>query len=759
MGDKVESSGYFFTTYYAGKVASDFYMFKIACDEGQEEFKIPMVASKSVVFLDLLIKCNKFGGKWGLAYLQWAHDFKLNSRTFRERHYKVKWLQLIDHTRFRTRFKFDLTAKEFFVGLNDPVDGYGDPYYKFIFPDCRFTFDGSTYDLSSSKMLLNLNTETGYKTFATFDSLHNIIEWKTHNDKMPKNQKRPIFIPIDSSRMSDPDYDPWEQWRTVSWSLQVETRMSDRSSVIDLDQLQDLLNRTSNTRLTIEKFLKPPLFIWRFKPWPVYGYLDLNMKMPPLLLTMFQGALSINIGGDITINYNNSLKESLNVTADSLDIKGKYNMRNFFNFIFSGLQLKQNSGVISVNISKIDSDIALDIAFQFKDLPIKLHRKKVAKQLIPIQNIEDLYHHFSKTLSTVAINKFNIRLIKSNELLPIFTLNTKCLIIETRSDDKNIVMNTFTFLEMSLLSSSNIQLITVRDPQLCMAFATNRKIVACTVSGIDLTVSQEELDLLVPLFKRFFGQKKIPDDEEDSNNGNQVIKSEWWMMFLLQEFNVKLLKQSRDNLITAGFSTISLEVKRYNDLREDMKININRIEIENTDAQDAFHSIFKCSESNDQPIFDFQLNQTRPLMRCPVFDRIEITMAPFIVGIDIEFFIKVSDFFKSTDEMHVLDFDEEDLDQIQANTEIVPDVNTAKEDSNLFFCRLFRFNPIDAGLNIRFPKDGMFGEFLNRPFQFNGLNMEDIFGTKQQIIALLKKNLKWTALKALPKFLFKKNKE
>lgn len=749
--DKIESKGTFFTTYAPGKVAADFYMFKILCDEGQEEFKIPMVSAKSVVFLDINATCNKLFGKWGFSFLEWAHDFKLSSRVFRQRHYKVKWLQMIDHVRFRTRFKIDLKANEFHYGLNDPVDGYGKPYYNFIWPNFHLLFDGKDYHLTGSRSLVCLETNAGMKTILTFYYPKASLQWQTHNDMMPKDRKRPIFIPIDSSRMTDENYDPFEQWRTVTWSLHIDFITSNRSCLIDLDQLQDLIDRLTTPRQAIEKFFKPPLFVLRFSPWPKYGFIDLHFKSPPILMTMMQGALTAKITGDpIIVTYNNSLPLSLSVKSNDVNVVCSYNMRQLLNITLSNMSVTQNRGVILVNISNVEAEAILNTLIQIKEFPLKFHHSVQKKELAPILSVEDLYHHFNNIKLTLSISQINLNIINESER--ILGVDISRLIIESRADDNKILMNSITFSECNLISLIDNPIVSIKGPQLCIAAASNRKIIACTLNAVEVSVMQEELDFLIPFTTQLFDKKG-----DDSSIDKHVSKPEFLVMFALETLSCNLLQQNRSKLVSLVVHGASANLKRAHDLSEVVKASIRKIDAENCTVADAFHTIFRCPDPAHD-ILCLQLNKTRPLMRCPVFDRIDITLAPFVIALDIKFIMQIAGFFKSTEDIHVLDFSEEEIDKIQAE-ELIQTVDTTKEDSNVFFCRMFRFNPIDAGLNIRFPRDGVLSEFLNRPFQFSGLSLEDIFGTKQQVVNLLKKNIKWAAIKALPKFFFKKSKE
>ncbi|EAY02690.1 hypothetical protein TVAG_406670 [Trichomonas vaginalis G3] len=757
-GSNLESKGHFFSAYHNSTKANEFFLFKISCDEGQEEFQIPMISSRNVVFLDVSLQASKIYGHWGLAFIQWCQDFKLASRIFRQRHYKFKWLQFIDHTRFRTRWKFDLKSKDISYGFNDPVDPFGEPLYILTYHNCSISFDGDKYSLTGSDFVIYFTNQSGQHAFCTLFQPRAKIRWGTHNANMPKDERRPIFIPIDSSMMTDPDYDPYEKWRTDKFSIHVTETFSDQFGIVDLDQLQIVLDRVA-PRMTLEKFVKPPLFVIRFVPFPLYGFTDANITLPPLLMRMMNGSLIFNIVDDpLQVFYNESLPRSMSITSNDLTLICTYNMRTILSMNMKGLQVERNKGIMQVNMKENITKLNLDQLFQLKRIPLKLHPKKGISNLQSMNSVEELFHYFNQTIMTVSVQKIDFRINYSNE--QILSILISLLIIEKRINEANLAMMTYAFTECLIRAPPNINLVSLKEPQLCTAMASNRAIIASTINAVDLSISQEDIEFYKPIIKRirqYFTHLDFNNTTEDENAKDmEKPKIEFMILLTLECLNVELLKQTRNPLITAKLQGICFDAKRIEDMSEAIKISFRKIEAERNDAIDVFHNIFKSNEGS-QPIFNFVLNQTRPLMRCPVFDRIDVTLAPFLISIDIAFFMEIVEFFKSTDEMHVLEFDEEEIESTQPVE--LQKVDTQQNDSNLFFCRMFRFNPIDASLNIRFPRESVFAEFTNRPFVFNGLFLEDIFGTKQQIIALLKKNLKWTVIKALPKLIFKKSKE
>lgn len=754
-GSNLESKGHFFTTYHNSKKASEYFMFNITCDEGQSKFQIPMVSSRNVVFLDVAMTAKKLYGHWGLAFFQWCQDFKLASRIFRQRHMKFKWLQFIDHTRFRTRWKVDLKCDDMSYGFNDPVDPYGEPLYILSYHNTSFQFDGDKYSLSGSDFMIYFTNQFGPQPFCTLFQPRVTARWGTHNANMPQDERRPIFIPIDTTQMQDENYDPYEKWRTDKFSIHITETFSEQMGIVDLDMLQIVLDRAA-PRMSLEKFVRPPLFVIRFVPFPLYGFTDANVTLPPLLLRMMNGSLVVKMHGDpLRVMYNESQQKSMSIMTNDFIITCSYNMRNIMQIHLNNLNVERNKGVIQVNLRDISIDAYLDCIMQIKQFPLKTHPKKITTALQSINSVEELFHHFNQTIMTVLVHKIDFRCIHSTEDL--LTINVSMLIIEKRINEALLGMMTFAFTECTVKAPQNITLMTIKEPQLCLATASNRAIVACTINKIELSISQEDIEFYLPVIKRVRQYLKSFNASAEQEN-QEKPNIEFMILLTLECLDVVLLRQTRSPLITAKVQGICFDGKRIEDMSEAFKISFRKIDAERNEAIDAFHTIFKSNEGN-QPIFNFVLNQTRPLMRCPVFDRIDVTMAPFLISIDIAFFLEIVEFFKSTDDMHVLDFDEEEIESTPQPVELQSVDASKQDDANLFFCRMFRFNPIDASLNIRFPRESVFAEFTNRPFVFAGLFLEDIFGTKQQIIALLKKNMKWTVIKALPKFFFKKTKE
>lgn len=149
-------------------------------------------------------------------------------------------------------------------------------------------------------------------------------------------------------------------------------------------------------------------------------------------------------------------------------------------------------------------------------------------------------------------------------------------------------------------------------------------------------------------------------------------------------------------------------------------------------------------------------------MKCPIFQEITINVSPFMIRINMPFFKKLANFFPSSDEIRMLDFDVDELEQSDLEDELVTELNSTTtmqpDNENLFFCQHFQFLPFRAGICVRRKDQGLLSEFLDRAFTYRGFDYFDLFGTKAHLTKIVKKDLKWAMLRSLSSLLFKKKK-
>ena len=221
-------------------------------------------------------------------------------------------------------------------------------------------------------------------------------------------------------------------------------------------------------------------------------------------------------------------------------------------------------------------------------------------------------------------------------------------------------------------------------------------------------------------------------------------------------------------------------------------------------SEQPYKDMFKTT--TNKTLVTLKIKRARHIMKRPVVERIEGHIEPFILSISIPFIKELVSIFPSVEELKTLDLDNDDNDESStplsqsSNTKSAPrlplisspstgnlqqsgsseiqtvqaqispqssdkqptdgsEIQTSGNQEGAIFCREFILHPFTAQLNFRRKYQGAFREFLGRPFNYPGLHMYDIFGTEDQLISFVKKNVKWTAIKALPNFLLGKGKK
>jgi len=746
---KFDWKGQYFTVHKKGHVAKDFFDLKIKCDNGTNEFSIPQVASRSVIFLDIHSLFEEFGVRFSPSILEFTQDFKFATSLFRIRKFKIKHMQFIDLCRFRLRVKAEMKANHLRIGINTNMD----PYREFSsmeldFCQAKFLYDGQSFLLESDSLQVSTFNRIPNKPFITLYSPQFLIKFSSHNP-VGSNYPRPLFIPVDSSRILDSSYDPFELYRTHTFSFDIKASFADIPSLVDIDQFQYVIDLFLAKKRTIELYQRPAIFAKRFTPWPKFSHINLSMQVPQLSMTMSNCSISIKVVGQpISILYNGS-DQILCIESKSIIIPSLINSRPFFSVSMNDFSLKKNPSILQISASDSVIDITQTFFQKCPEFVFQFPKKQNLSELGVFENNNDLYTHFVNTIMSVVFRSITFRIMFTEENKMLQGL-LKNLILETRHNDQKLALHTIVMNYAEIKSDSSIPLIKLEGPQICLSTAINRTISTFTITHVDMNISQEENEFFTPLIKKILKGSKPKSPER-----NPAL----FFLLNISKLHIKLLQHDRSPMLSAGVEDINAMVNRQIDQSDIFKIVIKKLNAIQDHANDIYHDLFEVKKSTF-PLFSLQMSRTKPIMRCPVFDRIEAKISPFIIKVSIPFLKEVGLFFKSTDDLHVLDIEEMEIENAQLNSEPILQVPEGDQNNEgLFFCRFFKIQPFEADLSIRFPKDSMFTEFIDRPFSYKGLEFEDLFGTKHQMVAMIKKNIKWTVITSLPKILFQKQRK
>lgn len=768
--DNAKLNGVFIIAKRKGVNRNDFYHYKVTCDEGQVEYEIPQIASKGVTFIKATGPIQHTYLKWSTALMEFFQDNKLASYIFVKNKFQCKKLGFVDFIRIRFRCLFDFQIDSMDYGYNDGTRAFAFPDFLLMnFENSHLTFDGRYFHLISNKYFVKVLTDKGFNTLLSFPDCEFYVVLPSVNH-LNNGIKRPVFIPIDSSRVTDPTYDPYELFRTSTFGTEVKGRFSDSYGLIDMDCFQPFIDHYFYPRRRDSVFLLPFKFAPRSYPLCLYTYTDVDAIAPKINIIYRQGEFEAKVIGtkESPVHFNGHFAKG-DITVDVfselatiiLNIQSQPMLKTAI-ADFSYKRYKEGHTIISGK--EINVDLSVNIIPHISEIDFTLPQKK--KQYTAIEDIlmhSDLIKKYSSLFFQVNFPLANVRLFFDDPANS-FNIILEALNVQINRDENKAGLFIFNLDSMKLMSVYEAPLLEVTSFDMNHAGASNLNIdfislkkVGINLKPIDVEVISERAAELVARFKKFsIPMIKAPKEEKQpkTNRLSVVVDSVTFKLTrpdgnviflnsLLKEIELKMLQQMD------GSQRISISLKQAIALNEN--------------ANDEFRTIFDSSGKSQDGFISVLISKTKNMMKYPVFDQIILKLSPFVVRIPFKFVKDLMVFFPSADDLKILDFDADD-DGVTIETEpiepqiIEDDIQIDQNASeNAIFIREFYFYPFKSSLSLRRKVGGkVFNEFLDRPFDYSGLHMFNVFGTKEQLSAFVKRNLKWAVIKALPSFIFKK---
>jgi hypothetical protein len=122
------------------------------------------------------------------------------------------------------------------------------------------------------------------------------------------------------------------------------------------------------------------------------------------------------------------------------------------------------------------------------------------------------------------------------------------------------------------------------------------------------------------------------------------------------------------------------------------------------------------------------LDRPQTTMKCPVYRKIELTVAPDILNLPLKFIKSLIKLFPTADDLRILTLDTDDTgEDIQGDDVLAEKVDTESHEQNIF-CQEFIFNQFDAQLSLRRKEKGLLAEFNNLALHYKGIHVYDVSG-------------------------------
>lgn len=745
--DDSNLSGSCYIGKFNGTKRSDFYHFEIKCDNNQEHILIPQISAKSVTFLDLKGLMDKYYLKMTPAILDFFQNNKIGTRLFRLLKFKYNKLAFFDNCRIRIHVRFDFHIKEFVSGYNDSLRAFNHSDLILMnFSDTHFSILNGKFNILSENVAIRLLTNDCYKDFVIFKKLSLSLIMPSKN---PLNQdgKRPIFIPIDSFRINDPEYDPFKKYRTITYSAIIKATISQSPIYICLDYVNDLIKCISKDNI-LSRFIRPPRFALSVNPRPFYSETEIDILFPQINLSYQQNKLLMKINSninDLTHLYYSNNRRTTNVfiNSKSLLLNCSLNSMELFGINFKDFSFNKTVEGIEISSSESIVDISSNIFESINLLSFSFPKKHILSSMPDLFTVDDLLNHFCERIIYCNLPEMKIRFHTcDNQFIQIISINT---IFEIYENENNAKLFSLSFETINCSGFSKLSIFEIQKLRLIQAKSTTTGIEFININSLKLNIRSTDFDMFSSIAKDI-GMKFQTFRKEESKSRIKHSTT-----FFLQNFLIKLIQEDL-LLCTINFDKIRLKNFLQEDKSQTTSFTIKSLNSILEIVNDKFRNLF---ETTKTPLFKMYIDKTSTIMKCPVIKILEVQVSTFNLRIPIPFIKQLIKIFPSAESFKVFDLDS------MADDDDTPSIIENKIDdseaSNAMFCQEFIFHQFCSSLSIRRKEQGgAFSDFLDRPFQYQGLHFFDVFGTQDQLLTFVKKNLKWTVLKTFTKLVFSK---
>lgn len=752
--DDVKTSGWYINAKKKGVTRSDFFHYRITCDDGFDVFDIPSIACRAVQFFDFNMDSTKIVMKFVPDWSEIRQDWKLGSTLWRTEKYKYKRVYMFDKYRLRYRWLFKISAKDFIIQKFDLETMYTQtPNINFILPDFAFSFDRRQFTIVASQFLIRAQTSHGLRSLATFPAPNMTVRIVSHN---PHNvdARRPTFIPIDSYRLTDPEYEPYMKYCSHTYSVHSTIDFGDGFLVINGDLLKQFIHTIIHKGSPMARYVKPTDYIRRTSTYPRFSFFDVSVMIPKLMMTLSGDKIRVKLTGDpLILKMSTDGGFKVTCTGNKSELYASFCERKLCYVTATHIDVATKDA-ITAKVRSITGEITTEALSHLNEFVIELPPPKKKNPLPMMTNEQDLLNHFTTT-------KFIIELAESKMTLLLTDNEASCsltmqnMMFEKRKNDTQTSLNILRIDNIDLNTHAVNPLFHLEKVSFLNASGLQNAMKLFNIQQMAVNFRPDDFDVFVPAIQAYSLKINNEDDKANKIAGrNSLISGS------ISKIDVKFHHPEGHVMCIINLTSPNIYYLANIDNSAVINFQLQSFSAIDDTSLNPFREIFSCT--SEQMLVDLRMKRAKRIMKRPVFERIKCKIAPFSAAISMPFIKNLIAIFPSADELRALDIDQDDIDENQDSSmqDGIPPPNIeAAESEGAFFCREFILHQFSANLNFRRKETGTFKEFLDRSFTYQGLHMYDIFGTKNQLMAYIKKNLKWTLIKALPGFILSKGKK
>jgi len=746
----LKTGGCLFKVKKSGEKQKDYFLYQIECDNGNVCYNIPAIASPSVYFFDEDVSIDSLDIKISPSMKEIKQDFKLALRIFRRKKFLFRRVRFFDYLRLRMKTRFSMNIKTLKLEINDTNTQFTKfALFEVVVPNMSFRYNGDCFVFSSQNIALKSINDLSFRQFLVLPNPKLTFQFISTNPFSTGNS--PIFIFVDSSRVADPTYFPYEKYCTHTYSLQCNLQFGDGNIVFNLDNALPLIERIIAKPASYNRFISPPAFLPKPFPYPTFSHIDFSTEIPKVIIIMQQGRTVFRLSGDpmkLWINSKDHL--SLKIECNEYLINGFFNENPMLTLILNQLNVQKGfhtTASISYFRIKMNHQFVNSIEIPKIHIPMKKPKSGVI-EYIPFDCIDS----YSNSIASLTIGTFELRVLfdeHNSEL----GLVINSFVFEHALDDDGKKVFKYSSNNISTFINNNVPFLTIYTPSLFMF--SPEFILLFDTNAISLEINPYDYEFASYLKQLY------------PSTSNQIPKSEKAQKFKCMHANIKTLllnvrNQENRILVNSEASLFSFKFKSSPNGEMVLSTVIKSISVKDETCSLPFRDIFVPMSQTEQPILSFFAKKASNVMKCPVYEKIDIKLSPFILSISMPFIKHLISVFPSAEDLRALDLDTDDAFESPDNVSSYENINDSIQQNptdidKAVFCQEFIFHPFRSELNFRRKDQGVFSEFIGKPFEYKGLHFYDIYGSRKQITTYMKKNLKWTAIKALPSFLLGKS--
>ena len=636
------------------------------------------------------------------------------------------------------------------------------PLLNIILPNFLFSYNGEKFDMNFDSFTLFFNSGNYSQRIFKLPKFVMSCEFISINYENPDNSPPPLFIDIESSRYLDQKYDPFAEYRTNSYKLNIDidcTTNKNEHAVINLDVLQPVINEMianpAPCYSTFFDFISLPQKAMKF------AGMKANIKFPSIIVSLLKESLTSKVSAfstslDFTLINKDSDESTSTVSVPKFDAIFSSLGQHLGVFTFEKLNLTTiGNHKNNITLNSISADMQPQLIAMLMQLDIKFPESKeadpfIAPSVIDQTNIDSFTKEAASNTS-ILLKKITIQLLDGSNFPPRLTVDDFTFSILVNDKRESIKVLQFEQFQICTSYFTNHPLMRSNQMKLNFAIDSTHFALYLQMNGsTEVHLRPADFDVIIPQLKMLLPAAMKPKLEEKSGSAitmNIVISIEHSIIINFMKNDDKVLAM----VMATGFTLTHISGAGGN---EDTKSSLMHLKITDETSTDEFHEAF-CSTS-DKPQFIMTMQERKKTMKCPVFNKINVTLSPFDLHVSLKFIDEMIKFFPSTLDLNIFDFDQTDMNEEKVQTNQVYLGGTSKNDDEVVgFYRRVRIDPFVAMMSYRGLPESFIQEILHREFHFDKIQLTDLFGTKDQIKEIIKHELKWNIIKALPKMALK----